>query len=229
MTRRGGTAVRATKRPVVVLAGEDRNDRECLRVVLEKLCPAMQGRLVEINDSIRLHEAKSPATLADRARTLGRQARAKAARERAELACLFVHEDFDRTDGDEYLEARGRVQTALRAEVPSAHYVLSVAEVEAWLLLFPDALTRTVTGWQVPRQYRNRDTGTLTDPKEILRRNVGGAGRRYRESDAPDVLAAAVALNSLDQPVGRNRSWNQLRDDATECCTLHIPKARRPQ
>ncbi|MER7165307.1 hypothetical protein ABT336_04400 [Micromonospora sp. NPDC000207] len=222
--------MRAAKRPVVVLAGEDRNDRECLRVVLEKLCPTMRGRLVEINDSVRLHRAKSHGELISRVRTLTRRARARAALERAELACLFVQEDFDRTDGDEYVEAQQRVQAALRTEVDSAHYVLSVAEVEAWLLLFPEALTGTVSSWNVPRQYRNRDTGTLPDPKEILKRNVGGAGgRRYRESDAPDVLAKAAALNRLDQPVGRNRSWNQLRDDAAECCKLHIPKPRRPQ
>lgn len=229
MSRRGGTAVRATKRPVIVLAGEDRNDRECLRILLETWCPAMAGRLVEINDSVRLLNARSHGELTGRVRTLASKAQARATRERAELACVFVHEDLDRPDGDEYVEARQRVQSALDAQFGNAHYVLSVAEVEAWLLMFPAALTGTVSAWKVPQQYRNRDTGTLGDPKQILMRNVAGSGRRYRESDAPDVLAKAVALNCIDNPVGSNRSWNQLRTDATECCKSHIPRARRPQ
>lgn len=214
---------------MVVLAGEDRNDRECLRVLLEAWCPAMSGRLVEIKDSVRLLHAKSHGELTSRVKTLASKARAKAKLERADLACVFVHEDLDRPDGDEYTEARQRVQSALDAQFDNAHYVLSVAEVEAWLLMFPAALTGTVSSWRVPQQYQNRDTGTLGDPKQILTRNVSGSGRRYRESDAPGVLAKAVALNCIDKPIGSNRSWNQLRADVTECCTLHIPRARRPQ
>lgn len=229
MTRRGGTAISATKRPVVVLAGEDRNDRKSLRVVLEKWCPAMNGRLVEIIDPVRLHGAKSHGELTSRVKTLASRARARAKLERADLACVFVHEDFDRPDGDEYVATRTRVQRALDAELANAHYVLSVAEVEAWLLLFPDALTKLVSGWTVPKQYRNRDTGTFDDPKKLLKQNVSTAARRYRESDAPDVLAKAVEQNLLDQPVGSNRSWAQLRADASECGQRHIPTMRSAQ
>ncbi|MET7373442.1 hypothetical protein [Micromonospora arida] len=200
-----------------------------MRVLLEAWCPAMSGRLVEINDPVRLLRAKSHGELTGRVRTLASKAKARAKLERAELACVFVHEDLDRPDGPEYVEARHRVQTALDATFGNAHYVLSVAEVEAWLLLFPDALTGTVSSWKVPQQYRNRDTGMLGDPKQILMRNVSGSARRYRESDAPDVLAKAVALGRLDQPAGTNHSWSQLRADATECCQRHIPKMRRPQ
>ncbi|WP_220090213.1 hypothetical protein [Micromonospora saelicesensis] len=197
-------------------------------MLLEKLCPQMRGRLVEISDKVRLRDA-SEGNLAQRANTLARKARAKAALQNADLACVFVHEDLDGADGETYPGIRERVQAALAKELGSAHYVLSVAEVEAWLLLFPDALTKTVTTWKVPQQYRNRDTGTFGDPKEILKRNVSGSARRYVESDAPDVLANAVAMNRLDEPSGSNRSWYQLRTDATECCQQHIPKMRRPQ
>lgn len=133
-----------------------------------------------------------------------------------------MHEDFDRPDGAEYDKTRTRVQAALTKELGSAHYVLSVWEMEAWLLLFPEALTGLVASWKVLVQHRNGDTGMLHDPKKILMQKVSAQHRRYRESDAPDVLAKAVALGCLDRPRGSNRSWQQLRSEAGDCCRLHL-------
>jgi hypothetical protein len=226
VTPRGGTRVGATVKPVVVLAGEDSNDRRSLRIVLEAFCPEMRGRIVEINDPARLRDA-GPQNLATRVDKLARLIRARATRENADLACVFVHEDFDRVDGSDFDVAHDRVQAALTKEFGTAHYVLSVWEMEAWLLLFPDALTGLVKSWKVPAQYRNRDTGSLDDPKKILMQKVSGTGRRYRESDAPDVLARAVALNRIDRPEGTNRSWQRLHVDAADCCRTHLsPRGR---
>ncbi|MEU4473529.1 hypothetical protein [Micromonospora sp. NPDC023888] len=211
----------------MVLVGEDGNDRKCLRLLLEEFCPHLRGRLVEVKDPARLRSAKG--MLDSRVDTLARLVRARAARENADVACVFVHEDLDGSDGDEYIEKRDRVQRALEQRFGSAHYVLSTAEIEAWLLLFPDALTEMVSSWRVPRQYRNRDTGTLNDPKEIMKREVSGPARRYRETDAPEAFAKAVELGCLDQPRGTNRSWRHFRIDANTCCQQHIGEQRRPQ
>lgn len=223
---RGGTRIRATQKPVIVLAGEDSNDRRSMRILLEEFCPQMSGRLVETNATVRLRGA-SPSTLAERVNSLKGKVEARAEREKADLACVFVHEDLDATDGPRYAADRTRVQKALSRAFGTAHYVLAVEEIEAWLLLFPDALTRLVSSWKVPAKYHNRDTGTLTDPKGLMKRVVSGSVRRYRESDAPDVFATAVALGCLDRPVGTNRSWDQLRTDANECCRQHVPRQRK--
>lgn len=228
MSARGGTRIRAIRKPVVVLAGEDGNDRKSLRVLLEEFCPQMRGRIVGIKDSVRLRDA-SGSSLTGRVDILARKARARAVREDADLACVFVHEDLDATDGPAYDETHARVQQALTRALGNAHYVLAVEELEAWLLLFPDALTSLVSSWKVPRQYRNRDTGTLADPKRILMHDVSNATRRYRESDAPDVLARSVELGLVSNPRGRNRSWTRLRTDADDCARRHIPQPRRHQ
>ncbi|MEU6206190.1 hypothetical protein ABZ814_21710 [Micromonospora musae] len=209
-----------------MLAGEDSNDRKSLRILLEEFCPQMRGRLVEINDKVRLRDA-TQGTLSARVDVLAKKARARASRENAELACVFVHEDLDRIDGEMYITVRDRVQKALIDALGSAHYVLSVEEMEAWLLLFPDALAGMVSSWKVPAQYRNRDTGSIADPKKVLMRSVSKSGRPYRESDAPAVFGKAVALGCVHKPVGTNRSWNQLRTDASDCCQQHIPRMRR--
>ena len=218
--------MRATAKPVVVLAGEDANDRRGLRILLESFCPEMRGRIVEINDPVRLRAA-SEQNLTARVNKLCRLVRARATREAADLACVFVHEDLDRVDGAEYDIVRDRVQAALVKEFGAAHYVLPVWEMEAWLFLFPDALTRLVKSWQVPAQYRNRDTGSLSDPKKILMQKVGGSARRYRESDAPDVLGHAVELGCVDRPEGTNRSWQRFRADAADCCRTHLSSRGR--
>ena len=224
MNRRGGTRLRATRKPVVVLAGEDRNDRRVLRLLLEEFCPDMRGRIVEIAKSVPLRDA-SAGILDERVRRLGRLARARAERERADLACLFVHEDLDRPGTGGYDTVRKRVQDALRREFGSAHYVLAVAETEAWLLLFPDALTGYTSGWKVPRRYRGCDTSQLADPKRVMMNDVSGAGRTYRESDAPEVVARVLKTGNVRKPIGTNQSWTELWADATDCCRTHLRAA----
>ncbi|MFG2250923.1 hypothetical protein [Spirillospora sp. NPDC048823] len=204
-----------------MLAGEDRKDRRCLRILLEALCEEMRGRLVEINEPVRLH--KVPAErLSRRISDLAALARGRAAAEDAELACVFVHEDLDSTDGDDYPAIHRRVQEALRAELGSAQYVLAVEEMEAWLLLFPDALSNLVASWKLPVKYRGKDTGRLADPKGVLMREVSKGGRRYRESDAPTVLERAVALALHRDPIGTNRSWTRFGSDIADCCRRHL-------
>lgn len=226
MTRRSGTSVRARRKPVVVVAGEDKNDRACLRVVLEEVCPDMRGRIVEINDSVRLRQATG-GNLEKRANTLARQARARAARENADLACVFVHEDFDSVDDDKYPGIRERVDKALAAALGSAHYVLAVWEIEAWLLLFPSALSAFVSTWKVPVRYRNRNSGLITDPKRVLRQEICSGARTYRESDAAELLRRASTLPGLESPEGSNRSWDRLCQDVKECGSTHLPRQRR--
>ncbi|MDP9841694.1 hypothetical protein [Streptosporangium lutulentum] len=210
----------------MVVAGEDRNDRISLRILLEDFCPEMRGRVVEISDPVRLHQATG-ANLAARAETLARKVRARAVRDDTTVACVFVHEDLDAVDGDQYPVIRLRVEKALETALGTAHYALAVAEIESWLLLFPDALTAVCGSWSVPARHRGRDTGRLADPKQVLMREVSGSGRRYREADAPEVFGQAVAMGLAESPTGRNRSYEQLREDAARCCTDHVwPKSR---
>ncbi|WP_207934738.1 hypothetical protein [Actinomadura sp. KC06] len=153
--------------------------------------------------------------------------RARAVAEEAELACVFVHEDLDSCDGADYPVVHRRVQEALRAELGNAHYVLAVEEMEAWLLLFPDALSELVGAWKLPAKYRGKDTGRLADPKGILMREVSKGGRRYRESDAPAVLEKAVTLELHRDPVGSNRSWTRFGADIETCCRDHLKQPTR--
>lgn len=162
-------------RSVVVIAGEDRNDRESLKILLEEQQPGLRGGIVQIRDPVRLHKATG-ANLSKRVRTIVNKAQGVAEKqgEGTRVACLYVHEDLDGVDGNVYLETRQRVEQEIRRQLGCGHYVLAVAEMEAWMLLFPDALSAVVKAWKVPAKYRGKDTGRFQDPKRILMREVSG-------------------------------------------------------
>lgn len=216
-SRRGGTGTRAIKKPIIVVAGESANDRAVLRCFLEAFCPEMLGRIVFLNDKVPLRDA-SAATLNDRVRHFALLVRAKAARERASIAAVFLHEDLDDVDSMRYETVRERVQRALARELENAHYVLAVWEIEAWLLLFPEAVTSFVNGWQVPTKRRGRDTGKFQDPKRIFKDEISKVGTRYRESDAPAIANHIVALGKHVAPIGSNRSYEAFKTDAASRC-----------
>jgi hypothetical protein len=215
---RGWTHQRSTRRPLIVLAGEDTNDRRVLRTLLEAVCPDAQGRIVEINSVIRLRDA-GEAALSQRATKLASLVRARAARERAEVACVFIHEDFDALDSPERDTVRERVQQVLRRNPSRTYYILAAWEVEAWFLLFPNALSAVSSSWVVPHRYRGVDTGRITDPKRVMKREVSTVvNSRYAESDAPKIFEKIVELNLLDTPSGSNRSYYEARQAASDCC-----------
>ncbi|GAB3707890.1 hypothetical protein [Nocardiopsis oceani] len=85
--------------PVVVIAGEDRNDRESLKILLEKEQPNLRGRIVQIGDTVRLHKATG-ANLAKRVPAILNKAEGVAEKQGqgTQIACLYVHEDFDTVD-----------------------------------------------------------------------------------------------------------------------------------
>lgn len=217
MSSRPGTGRSAARRPVIVLAGEDSHDRQCLRLVIEDLCPAAQGRIVEINKTVRLCAARQE-TLAQRIAKLVDLAKARAARERSEIGGLFVHEDYDQVDSSERAAARARVQAALESRI-LGHYILATWEIEAWLLLFPAALQAHTKAWSVPKKYLKRDTGRIADPKKVLQDEVARGGHRYRESDSPRIIQKAIELSLLRSPAGSNQSWAELVDGVESWCS----------
>jgi hypothetical protein len=189
-----------------------------LRTLLEAVCPDARGRIVEINEIVRLRDARGD-TLAKRANKLAGFIRARALRERADVACVFIHEDFDAIDSSQRDVIKRRVQAALRRNIDRPYYILATWEIEAWMLLFPDALSAVSSSWVVPNRYRGVDTGRITDPKRVMKQEVSKtANSRYRETDAPKVFEKVVELGLQDTPSGSNRSFCELRQSASDCC-----------
>lgn len=177
----------------------------------------MHGRIVFLNDKVPLRDA-SEVNLTGRVERFARNVRARAAREQASIAAVFLHEDLDDVDSERYDLVRKRVQRALTRELDNAHYVLAVWEIEAWLLLFPEQVAGFSTGWQVPSKRRGKDTGRFQDPKRIFKEEISRTGARYRESDGPSIAARVARHGTHAAPTGRNRSYEAFCGEVSDRC-----------
>lgn len=197
---------------VIVLAGEDSNDCRIVAQILREHHPGLgAAKLVEIADPVRLKSA-SPPDLTARVRTLVGKAKGRALRARAELLGLVVHEDLDGYTDQQYVRVRQAVAAELSRQSPcDTAFALAAWESEAWLLLFPDAFPHVKSRWKVPEDLRNRDTGTLKDPKKVLREKLGPPV--FRESDGPAIAEAARTEGLLSSPTGTNRSYADFITD----------------
>ncbi|CAM5464067.1 hypothetical protein SXANM310S_06994 [Streptomyces xanthochromogenes] len=197
-----------------MLAGESANDRRMLAAFIKAAHPALAHAvtLTEITDPVRLRK-KSGADLVTAAGTLVSKARGKARLKGGEFVGIAVHEDMDACPGPAYDTARRAVSDALaKATGASASvYALAAAESEAWLLLFPEAFTLYRPSWRIPATWQGKDSGRRQTPKEDLESLLNSP--RFRESDGPEIVAAALAHGLLTEPKGTNRSYQEFMAD----------------
>ena len=197
-----------------------------LESLLEEKHPDLRGSIVQIQDPVRLHKATGT-NLTKRVRSILNKAEGVAEKHEpgTRVACLYVHEDFDAVDGPDYVKTHQRVEQEIRRQLGHGHYVLAVAEMEAWMLLFPEALSKVVRTWKVPAKHLGKDTGRFPDPKGVLKREVSkGKGRRYTESDAPDVFRAVIEGGYLNSSRGSNSSWTHFWRGVEFCARKHLHK-----
>lgn len=214
---------------VIVLAGEDSNDCRVMAQLVRGLHPGLAAaKLVEISDPVRLKGA-APAQLPARIGTLIGKAKGRALRAKADLLGLVVHEDLDGYPDERYARIRSAIAAELARQSPcDTAFALAAWETEAWLLLFPDAFTRVKPRWKVPAELRDRDTGKVRDPKEALRAKLGSPA--FRESDGPQVAAAAREQGLLPHPAGTNRSYSDFVAELGQwqLISAPLPAQRRP-
>ena len=199
---------------MVVLAGESANDRRMLAAFIKAAHPELAATvtLTEITDPVRLRK-KSGDDLATAAGTLVSKARGKARLKNGEFVGIAVHEDMDACPGPAYDTARNRVSNALTKAtgVSSSVYALAAAESEAWLLLFPKAFTLYRSSWRIPAAWQGKDSGRRQTPKEDLEGIL--TSPRFRESDGPEIVTAALNHGLLVEPQGSNRSYQEFVAD----------------
>ncbi|WP_326698149.1 hypothetical protein OG909_12850 [Streptomyces sp. NBC_01754] len=170
--------------------------------------------LTEITDPVRLRKKTGP-DLATAAGTLVSKARGKARLKSGEFVGIAVHEDMDFCPGPAYDSARKAVSAALAkaAGTSSSVYALAAAESEAWLLLFPEAFTLYRPSWKIPAAWQGKDTGRRQNPKEDIEGLL--TNPRFRESDGPEIISAALKQGLLDNPKGANRSYHEFVADVS--------------
>lgn len=210
-SRSKGDAKTPTGASVIVIAGEDTNDCKVVEILVRELRPALKSKLVRISDPVRLKTATGD-NLTKRIGTIVNKAKGRAVRDRARLSGIIVHEDLDAPTGPQYAAVRRRLADALAKHSPcGTALALAAEETEAWLLLFPDAFPRVHPGWSIPAQLRGKNTGTIKNPKELLRKRLGTPV--YRETEGPDIMCEAQQAGLIGSLVGINQSYTDFATD----------------
>ncbi|MFJ4863719.1 hypothetical protein [Streptomyces sp. NPDC088748] len=198
------------RRSVIVVAGEGDYDRKVLQHLIPALHPGQCPEVRMLKKPIRLARAQSQ--LSPRLQKIKQYADALA--DTAELAGIVIHADLDGVADDGYERLRRRISEEMRGVFKGTPSALALAayEIEAWLMLFPDAFPKVRPGWKVREADCRRDLAKLEKAKEHLVKYLGTPA--YRESDAPAIMQAAVQGGHVShRPAGKNRSYLDFADE----------------
>lgn len=223
---------KAPKRPPVVLVfGEDENDRESIKILIEALAPALAGRVQTRRHPLVLIKGARPEEVPERAQRIAEAVDAE--RVRAEVSGIFAHQDCDDVE-PAHEKVAEQIESALRAAGCDAHAVAPAWEMEAWWFLWPNAVKAANPSWRSPNDYVGKNVGMIPNAKEELKRCVvpsdvkrGQRGfRGYRESDAPRIAAEVSKLGLADAPQAISGSYERFRRSVAACSAGGSPSTK---
>lgn len=207
------------RRPVVLVFGESINDTKAIAELLLALCPALDGMVKALpRPPILIKDARME-DVRDRAGTIA--ALIDAEQTTRDVICVFAHEDCD--DAEPAHEAiASKIEAAMRERGHSVHAIVPAWNLEAWWLLWPDAVARYRPTWRRLMTRPGQRVGLIVDSKSHLQRALRPGGgtrtRDYRESDSQGIAAAVRELGIVRQPVGASLSFTRFTEAADGCC-----------
>lgn len=199
------------REPLVVFYGEHPHDAAAVKILFQGLRPDLAPN--------RTRVLKAPPSLVKGVEAAKRRTRAsrvlatlRALKVSEGLRAAVFHEDADDVEpGHERLETNiKRTYASAPCEVVAA---VSAWEIEAWWLMFPDAVGAVCTSWNVPDKYVGRSVGLIRNAKEELARCVRtqsikrGKAREYHEKDCELIARAIVELGLVRKPRAHSASW----------------------
>lgn len=200
----------------ILIFGEDDNDRRALGHLVRALCPD--------NAKVRIEPRRQPIVLSRECAASGK--RRSMANDIAQFAraedgpgrrvVVIVHRDCDRLEPAHQEEAE-----ALRMELRSAGIADVVAatpawEIEAWWMLFPQALAATRRCWRIV-DYAHQHVGLIPHAKERLRRDLRPVAWPARKSCKDFVESDGVRVAEEVLRAGLLREAARSRSDSFQC------------
>ena len=227
MSRLGGhRRDRGTRDPVVLVFGESENDRRAIKHLVRGLRSDL--RVEERRAPLVLIKGALPTTARSNAEKIASVVR----QEGGPVLAVLAHQDCDDLE-PAHEAAAASIEAALStAGCPGPIGVTPAWEMEAWWMVFPEAVGKIVTGWRDPDDWIGRDVGLVRHAKEELKKAVQPRPRRaspprdYEERDSIDVarnIADDGLIGSFDadhratpHPSGgrkltRSRSFERFR------------------
>jgi hypothetical protein len=194
---------------VVLVFGESDHDRKAVGQLAAGLRPDFAGKIEARRAPLVLIKNARPDKARSNAEDLARLVKQESAAR--DVVAVLAHEDCDATEPAHVAIASKIERELAAAGCPGAHVAVTPAwEIEAWWLVFPDAVREVVAGWRAPDDWLGKDVGQVRNAKETLttalRRTRGGrAVRDYHEADSIEIARHVVRLDLLASFDGDHR------------------------
>jgi hypothetical protein len=189
------------RRAVVLVFGESEHDRRAVCHLTAGLRPDFGGNVETRRTPLVLIKNARPEKARSNAQEIAKLVKQESAAR--DVIAVLAHEDCDATE-PAHIAVAAKIEHALgSAGCPGAHVAVTPAwEIEAWWLVFPDAVVTVVEGWREPNDWLGKDVGQIENAKETLTRALrptrgGRKGRDYHEADSIEIARNVVSLNLL--------------------------------
>lgn len=218
--------MRAGRRRTVLIFGESDNDRRAIAHLVEALCPKVTAHPVSkpqvlVKGALETTAAANAQRIADLVR---------AASQRAQVICVFAHQDADDVEPN-HDPIAADIEAALRsAGVPcEVHAVVPAWELESWWFLFPAEVASVRAAWASPATQT--PPGLIRDAKESLKKalrptRLTAQQRKrfpdYRESDSITIAEAIERGGRVRAVVGTSASYDRFVASVEACCAASV-------
>ncbi|HWG98788.1 MAG TPA: hypothetical protein VNV66_05580 [Pilimelia sp.] len=196
---------------VVVILGEDDNDRRSVRILVSGLRPDLDRSVFKpLRKPMALVRNVPPDRLPSQA--VRAAALLRAVDVATPIRCVLMHEDADDVE-PAHERLIHKIESGYRSLPWPVRAVVPAWETETRWFLFPDAVQAVRSSWRRPDQYAGRDVGLIRNAKEALRRAVRPTAAKptfvgYTEADSVAIAEKIVELGLLTPPwFARCASW----------------------
>lgn len=189
---------------VVLVFGENDNDRRALVEIAKALKPRAKVRFDRREKPlVLLSSAETRETRETTAAAIARLVAAASVID--DVVAVIAHRDCDAVE-PAHIDLAKTIETELKSKgIKKAIAAAPAFEMEAWWLLFPEAVHRTCPSWE-RISISNRNVGSISNAKEFLTRALrpkakGKIVRDYRESDSIRISELVRELGLINEEV----------------------------
>lgn len=209
----------------VLLFGEDPNDLNALRTLVRDWHPETRVQIRRDPPILsRGAQRTKRGTMAERISSF-----ARAEEQRDSKVVVVAHRDCDQVE-PAHLASATELENDLRVAGVSRPVAATPAwEIEAWWMLFPEALRQVRACWRA-LNIGNTNVGSIPHAKERLRRELrptGAAARKcpeYVESDSIRIAEEIARSGLLTQRAGRAASLHAFKTKLANQIALPGPQ-----
>jgi hypothetical protein len=204
------------KRPVVLVFGEDNNDREAIAHLVRAIRTDAPD-IKPVRKPVILRMDIKPETRKSLANQISKSVAAHSVVSR--VVAVVAHRDCDRVEPISKAHSDDLLSTLSAEGIRQAVAVTPAFEIEAWWYLWPEAVAAVRPCWTSIAHRKGQDTGRIENAKETLRRDLHRSSSencpKYRESDSATIANKIKQMNCISRYNAHSESFLRFYQSIT--------------